>query len=46
MVSSLMITLVILGVQSKLNKLEKKHNQVKNIAVVIVTPLSDARFPQ
>lgn len=32
MVSSLMITLLILGFQSKLNKLEKKHNQVKNIS--------------
>lgn len=39
MVSSLMITLLILGFQSKLNKLEKNTTKLKILAAVIVTPL-------
>lgn len=41
MVSSLMITLIILGFQQKLNKLEKNTTKLKMLDITIATPLSD-----
>lgn len=36
-----------LGFSTKIEQVrKKKHNQVKNISSVLVTPLSDAQFPQ
>lgn len=36
-----------LGFSTKIEQVrEKNHNQVENISSVLVTPLSDARFPQ